>query len=322
MTFRLRLIVPFVAGLAFVTPYEAAGQTKTEIEMARNLMDEGDAQLERGDARGALRSYRAAHTIMNVPTTGIEVARMEAKLGHLVEARKVALEVTRMPPKPREPKPFVDARSDAQLLADALETRIPRLTLVFKSVSDPEQLDVKIDGHTLPPEEARGPIAVDPGQHEVSVAVGDREPEVETVTVKETEKRSVVFGDGSSSSGPDKPRSSVPPLLIVGFALGGAGLVTGAVTGAMSLSRANDVETICPGGTCANQAALDKAKPTNESAFVMANVSNVAFAVGVIGVGLGVTSLVLWKRETKTPSEGPVARMFVGPNSIGIRGTF
>src|SRR5689334_11309377 len=131
---------------AFVSPTLVQGQTKTEIEMARNLMDEGDAKLERGDARGALLSYRAAHTLMNVPTTGIEVARMEVKLGHLVEARKVALDVVRMPVKPHEPKPFVEARSDAQLLADALETRIPRLTIAIKGVAESAQLEVRIDG--------------------------------------------------------------------------------------------------------------------------------------------------------------------------------
>jgi hypothetical protein len=321
-TNRVCLVLSMVAATVFVVPNVAQGQTKTEIDMARNLMDEGDAKLERGDFRGALRSYRAAHTIMNVPTTGIDVARMEAKLGRLVEARKVALEVVRMPTKPQEPKPFVEARSDAQLLADALETRIPRLMIELKGAAVSAQIEVRIDGHTVPSEEVNSPIPVDPGKHEVSVSVSGAEPEIETVTLAETEKRTVTFGDGDSTSTSDKPVRRTSPLVFVGFGLGGVGLIAGAITGGMSLSRASDVEAICPGGMCANQAALDKAKPTNEAAFTLANVSNVAFAVGLLGVGLGVTGLVLSRGEAKKSENAATWHVFVAPNGAGVRGTF
>lgn len=319
---RRLFAVPFVLALAFGLPNSALGQTKTEIEMARNLMDEGDTKLEQGDLRGALRSYRAAHTIMNVPTTGIEVARTETKLGHLVEARKVAQEIVRTPVKPREPKPFVEARTDAQLLLDALETRIPRLILDVKGTPDTAQLEVKIDGRTIASEETRDPIPVDPGKHEVSVSIAGGVPEVETVTLGENEKRTVTFGDGVTSSDQDKPQRRLSPLFYVGVALTGAGFITGAVTGAMSLSRAGDVETLCPKGKCPDQSALDKAKPTNDSAYTLANVSNVAFALGVVGVGLGVTSLVLAKRSPEKPADSPTAHVFIGPNGIGVHGTF
>lgn len=311
----------FVVTSAFVMPNITVAQTKTEVEMARNLMDEGDAKLENGDAKGALRSYRAAHTIMNVPTTGIEVARMEAKLGKLVEARKVALEVVRMPKKPGEPKPFVEARADAQLLADALETRIPRLTIVLKNIPETAQIDFKIDGRAVSKEEARDPLPVDPGKHEVSVSVAGGVPEIETVTVVETDKKTVIFGDGATSSS-DKPARKTSPLVFVGFGLGGAGIVVGAITGAMSVSRAGDVEKVCPAGMCANQATLDKTKPTNDSAFVLANVSNVAFALGVVGVGFGVTGILLSGSAEKKNETATTVRVFVGPNSVGLRGTF
>jgi hypothetical protein len=321
-TNRACLVLSMVAATVFVVPNVAKGQTKTEIDMARNLMDEGDAKLERGDFRGALRSYRAAHTIMNVPTTGIDVARMEAKLGRLVEARKVALEVVRMPTKPQEPKPFVEARSDAQLLADALETRIPRLMVELKGAAASAQVEVRIDGHTVPSEEVNSPIPVDPGKHEVSVSVSGAAPEIETVTLAETEKRTVTFGDGDSSLTSDKPVRRTSPLVFVGFGLGSVGLIAGAITGGMSLSRASDVEAMCPGGTCATQAALDKAKPTNEAAFTLANVSNVAFAVGLLGVGLGVTGLVLSRGEAKKSESAATWHVFVAPNGAGVRGTF
>ncbi|HRI71126.1 MAG TPA: hypothetical protein PK156_43135 [Polyangium sp.] len=308
--------------VAFVFPNEASGQTRTEIEMARSLMDEGDAQLERGDAKGALRSYRAAHTIMNVPTTGIEVARMEAKLRHLVEARKVALEVARMPVKPREPKPFTEARSDAQLLADALETRIPRLTIEMKGALSAATVELKIDGRILPSEEIRDPIPVDPGKHEVVLVPSGGEPESRTVTVSENEKRTLTFGDGSASSDTAKPVRRTSPLVFVGFGLGGVGLIAGAITGGLSLSGASEVEKICPKGTCPSQTDINQAKPIHDRAYTLANVSNVAFALGVVGVGLGVTGLLLGPAADKKPESETAFRVFVGPNGALVRGSF
>lgn len=316
------LVGSFVVAAQCFVPGVAVGQTKTEIEMARNLMDEGDAKLEHGDLRGALRSYRAAHTIMNVPTTGIEVARTEVKLGHLAEARKVALDVVRMPAKPQEPKPFVEARSDAQLLADALETRIPRLTVVVKGASETAQIDIKVDGRLVPSEDVRSPIAVDPGKHELSVSVAGGEPQLKTVKVVESQKITVTFGDGVVASSDEKPPRKMSPLVFVGFGVGGAGIIAGAITGAISFSRAGEVEAICPGGSCGTQADLDKAKPTNDSAFLLANVSNVAFAVGVIGVGLGVTGLVMSRSEPAPSENARTWHVYVAPNGAGIRGSF
>jgi hypothetical protein len=313
----------FVAASTMVAfPTTLLAQSKAEVDMAHNLMDEGDTLVEKGDLRGALRAYRAAHTLMNVPTTGIEVARLEAKLGSFVEARKVALDVVRMPAKPREPKPFVEARTDAQLLADELAGKIPQLTIVVKGVPETTPLDIKIDGHSIPNEEARLSRDIDPGKHLVSVAVQGSLPEIKTVTIAESEKLTITFGDGQSSSVRDKPGRRTSPLVYIGFGVGGVGLIAGAVTGAISLSRAGEVEAVCPGGTCPSKAALDKATPTNDSAFALANVSNVAIALGIVGVGLGVTGLVLSGREAKKPADTSAFQVFVGPNGALLRGTF
>ncbi|MBK9265142.1 MAG: hypothetical protein IPM54_35845 [Polyangiaceae bacterium] len=322
LTNRICLGALFIVAAAIASPSLAFAQSKAEIEMARNLMDEGDAQAEKGDFRGALRSYRAAHTIMNVPTTGIEVARTEAKLGSLIEARKVALAIVNLPAKPREPKPFVEARADAQQLAVELGVRIPQLTIVVKGVPETTQLEVKIDGRLIPHDEALAPRDVDPGKHLVSVAKQGSEAEIKTIMIAESEKLTVTFDGVATPTGSDKPTRRTSPLVFIGFGLGGAGLIAGAVTGALSLSRAGDVEALCPGGTCPSQDALDKATPTNDSAFALANVSNVAIALGVVGVGLGVTGLVLSGRAAKKPEDTSALQVFVGPNGALLTGTF
>jgi len=321
---RRRAFVALIVG-ALSIPGVASAQTKTEREMARALMDEGDAKVDAKDYKGALRAYRAAHTIMNVPTTGIEVARVEAQLGHLVEARKVALEIVKFPSKPGEPKPFVEARTEATALVTQLDTKIPTLTVEVVGVPENAPVEVKIDGVLVPSEEARSAHPVDPGKHEVSAAASGLPPvskEVEAAEGKQI-KVKLALGDAAASEqvDPDKPSRKISPLVIVGFGAGGVGLIAGAVTGILSISRAGTVDGLCPGGVCPTQEKLNQAKPENETALTLANVSNVAFALGIVGVGVGVAGIFLSSSEPRKP-ESTSLRVHVGPTSLGLSGTF
>ncbi len=322
-----RALVAWLLGFTTIVAADAVAfaQTKTERDMARSLMDEGDRKVEASDFKGALRAYRAAHAIMGVPSTGIEVARVEEKLGHLVEARKVALEVMRLPVKPGEPKPFTEARASAKKLAAALEPRIPLLTVVVQGVPESAPVEVKIDGVLLPSESARVAQPIDPGQHEVSAAATGLPPVSKEVDVVEAQRMKVTLALGDAAladDDTDKPGRRLSPLVYVGFGLGGVGLITGAITGGLSLSRAGTVEELCPGGTCATQTKLSEATPVNDSARTFANVSNVAFALGVASVGLGVAGIFLSGSETKKSPETTSLRVLVGPTGVGLAGRF
>lgn len=324
------LVLALATGVVEAPP--ASAQSRAEREMARSLMDEGDAKVDVRDFAGALRAYRAAHAIMKVPTTGIEVARVEALRGHLIEAREVALAIQSIPPKPNgDPKPFVQAREEAQRLATDLEKRIPILTVVVRGVPEGAPLEVKLDGVLLPSEKALEPRPVNPGPHEVWASAGGLPPVSKQIEVAEGKRQTVILGlggasDAEESSGKkiDEPArgGGLSPLVYVGFGVGGAGLIAGAITGILSLSRASAVEDLCPGGVCPSRQTLDQARPKNDAALTFANVSNVAFAVGVVGVGVGVTGLFLSKRESKKPAQGASLHLTFGPSSIGVAGSF
>src|SRR4051794_16154924 len=79
------------ASPAFATP------SASERETARSLMQDGDRLLSSGDPMNALKCYQAAHAIMHVPTTGVAVAKTQAEVGQLVEARSSALDVLSIP---------------------------------------------------------------------------------------------------------------------------------------------------------------------------------------------------------------------------------
>ncbi|TKD01822.1 hypothetical protein [Polyangium fumosum] len=322
-----RTLVAWLLGVTTIVAADAVAyaQSKTERDMARALMDEGDAKVEKKDFAGALRAYRAAHAIMGVPSTGIEVARTEEKLGHLVEAHKAALEVANMPVKPGEPKPFTDAREAAKQLAAQIESRIPRLTVVVRGVPESAPVEVKIDGALLPSEAARAAQPVNPGKHEVSAAATGLPPVSKEIEIAEAQRLQVTLALGDAAASDDGSGNAgrrLSPLVYVGFGVGGAGLIAGAVTGGLSLSRAGTVKELCPAGTCPTQAALDEATPVNDSAKTLANVSNVAFALAVVGVGVGVAGIFLSGGEPKKSPEATSVRLQIGPTGIGLVGRF
>ena len=88
---------------------------------ATQLMDDGFDYREKKDEQSALKAFGAADTLMNVPTTAIEVARSQAALGMLVEARDTAARVTKMPVRAKEPAPFMQARKEAEFYSSRLE---------------------------------------------------------------------------------------------------------------------------------------------------------------------------------------------------------
>lgn len=316
---RRFVVVGFGLAMLVAGAGDSLAQTKSERDMARALMDEGDAKVETKDYEGALRAYRAAHTIMNVPTTGIEVARVEAELGRLVAARKVALEIAQMAPKPGEPKPFVEARAEAQKLAASLEARIPTLTIQFEGVSPSAPVELKIDGVLVPSEEVRAAHPLDPGKHDVS-AVASGVPAVsKQIELAESQRLSITLSLGRGSS-VETPSHGLSPLVYVGFGVGGAGLIAGAITGGLSLSAAGSVEDLCPGGVCPTQSTLAEANPQNDKALLLANVSNVAFALGVVGVGVGVAGIFL--SGDKKADQTAALRVTVGPTGLGVAGRF
>src|SRR5438067_1428679 len=131
LTRRLLTACAVSALILGTTPTALAEPSLSDKETARSLMDDGDAKRDKGDFKSALKSYEAADAIMHVPTTGLEVARAQAQLGLLLEARETLGRVIRLPPKPGEPPPFVAARKTAESLSAEIAARIPSVTVLL-----------------------------------------------------------------------------------------------------------------------------------------------------------------------------------------------
>jgi hypothetical protein len=310
--YRLRFLPQagaLLSSLLVATPLAAAAPSPAERETARSLMDEGERLYAAGDLRAAMARYQSAHAIMHVPTTGLQLARVQAQLQLLVEARAVAMEVVNLPVAAAEPRVFAEARQNAATLANALEPRVPSINVVVFPNGAAYRLTV--DGVTLPPEASSAPYRTDPGMHTVSIAADGYAPQSVQVELAESQTRSVsvklkplplsaaetsqtlerepqstgAVSADHDSAGPGRVRG------IVGLSVGGAALLLGTVSGVMSLTKTNHLQDSCVDNVCdpAQSSAISSAK-------TLATVANISIPLGVVGIAYGLYELLTLPR--------------------------
>lgn len=297
--------------LTLSAPALAAGPTAADKDTARALMAQGADLRDKNDLKGALQSFQAADAIMHVPSTSLEVAKTEAALGQLVEARDAALTAARYPVKPGEPKPFVEARKEAQTMGDDLEARIPSLQITLKNAPAGTQPKVDVDGVVIPQAALAFPRKVNPGHHVVSAVAGDSHTQAE-VDVKEREAKGVLLDlpavvvappppvanntppEQQRSIEPDHPKKKFPVISMIGFGVGVVGAGVGTVTGLMSLSKTSSLKDQCPNNQCpATVYDGSSFQSDKNTASTLGTVSTIAFIVGGAGVVVGVVGLFL-----------------------------
>ena len=307
-------------------------------ERARVLMDLGDRSFANRDYQGALKAFRAADDIMNVPTTGMEVGKTLEKLSLLVEAHDALLRVTRHLARPDEPKPFTAARQAAARLLSELVPRIPRLTLRVVGLPARIKSEISVDDDRIENERVGVPILLNPGahrivgrargftlvKHEVQLAEGESKVVelVFTALAGPTSDESRAPTQGDPARPADATEEPSRTLMWVGFGVGAAGVAAGGVTGILSLSRVANAKEHCEGTRCRPEAQADI-----DDANVFANVSNVAFAVGAVGLGVGIWQLLETRGASSEPpassaASGVRAAVNVGPAGVEVVGTF
>jgi hypothetical protein len=168
--FRLALSLTLAASLLAPSPALADEPSAADRETARALLIDGRKKLEQKDYDGALKALKAAHSIMNVPTTGLDYARALEAVGQLIEARAVALAVTRLPPRNGEPEAFADARTSAAGLADRLGARVATVVVTVKGLPSGIEPTLTFDGAPVPGATIGLPRKVDPGTHVVTAS--------------------------------------------------------------------------------------------------------------------------------------------------------
>lgn len=294
-----------------------AAPTDAEKETARSLMDDGDRLRAAQDNAGALQRYQAAHEIMKVPTTGIEVAKTLAALGKLVEARATAIEVANLPVAPSEPSVMAAARQEASALAAELATRIPSAT--FQVWPKEAQATIFVDSAQIPPAAVGLPYKTNPGEHVVQVTAPGYQTAEQRFKLEEGGSTTVSVNLVAAPDQPQPAPDPVPPTgeqtpvapveptepataqpdrtrAYIAFGVAGAGAVLGTVTGIMSLSKTSSAKDHCSNDVCSREA-----KDDIDSAKSLATFSNIGFGVAIAAGAWGLYE-VLSQPSSPTPS--------------------
>lgn len=303
--------------------------TAAEAESALELYKAGKKLRASGDTAGALEKFKAAHALAETPITALELAKTHAELGHLVEAREIALAVSRLPVRKNESKKATEARDEAPKLAAELKPRLAQLTL--KIANAKPGATVRVDGVVVPEEAWTAPRVANPGAHKVEIELGDKRTE-KSVTLAEGESRELAVEApaavaepappptpvSSPPPGTDAPRSGTSPLVWAGFGLAVVGVGVGAVTGLMTLSKASTLDASCRDGRCP-----PSAQPDLDSASTTGTISTVAFIAGGVGAAIGVVGLFSsGKSAPATTGASRAPELLLSPQGAGLRGTF
>jgi tetratricopeptide (TPR) repeat protein len=237
---------------------------------------------------------------------------------------------------------------NARLAADALEPKLPKLTIVVMGAETNPRLEVRRDGAVVPPSMWGMAVAVDPGEHLFEASAPDRKPwrtqivaekgKPLTVTVPALEpdpkaaaaaptQMSAKSGKAETTSAPAHvpepapPSSSgVGPQRVVALVVGGAGLVSMGVGGYFAM-RANSTYDAADCDKATNECS---AWGIHDQKLAYTRARNATyFAVG--GLTAVVAGVILWatgstKPSTDSATNSAPRRLWISADPVGETG--
>jgi hypothetical protein len=258
-------IAAICTGLALLPEAAWAQRSAADIESARQLYNQGIELRDKGDAKGALEKFKAAHALGNTPITGIELCKAYAANAQPVEAREVCLGVARIPPLAGETSRSQDARNEAARIAEDVKPRIANLRIRITGVPQGREPSVTVDGAPVPPAALGEPRAVNPGPHTVVARIGAGPETRSGVDLREGEQKEITlpvqappdepppaggYAGPPGYYGPPPSREQSNGWATAGWVIGGIGLGVGAVSGIVALSKKSDLDEKCIDKIC------------------------------------------------------------------------
>jgi hypothetical protein len=303
--------------LAGVTPAPARAAGG---DAAREQFRDGVALMTAGDFAGALTKFKAVARVKMNAQVAFNIAECEEHLGRLVSALgnyRLAAQKAQDGTAPQVAS-VVDAR------IDALDKRIPRLTLKRVEPTPNPRALVVLDGNDVAPAQIGKPLSVDPGERVVSVVAGGKTIGTSRVTLAEGEQKVLEVtipapkaddaGGGTEPPPPPPTGPSVPGIVLT--SAGGVSLVVGFVAIGVRQAAIADLDAVCS----ANHVCPTSAKPTADRGKLMTGLAEVTIPVGVVAATTGIVLLVTHaKGAKKAPTQ---AALPLGPTGEGGRGLY
>lgn len=290
-----------------------------DLAAAKALFEKGVEQMEAGHLDEGCPSLAESYRLDPRPGSLFTLAECEAKRGHVATAvarydQYLALYETLTPDKKAAQH---DRKALARSQKTALAVQVPELTLTL-APPVPPGTEVTRDGAVLEASALGTPFAVDPGAHVVTTKAPNGPVNELRVTLAKGEKMQIVLEilaapEPGPSASPEPKSDSGPSGRRVGaYVAGGvgiAGVVIGAVTGGLVLSKRGVISADCTdAGNGVERCRTSDAIAAGNSAKALGLASTICWVIGVAGLGVGTVLFVTEPARAK-----PVAGQKAGP---------
>jgi len=220
----------------FIATQSAFAQTDLERATARDAANNGRAAFDAGKYEKAIDYLSRAEQLVHSPTHLLFMARAQAKLGRLVEAHETYLKITRETLASNAPKAFVAAQDSAEQEQDALDARLPSVTVILQGATSAPDTTVQMDGTPLPAAMIGIPLPADPGEHVFKATGPWIASDPVTVRLTEATKQTVTLKLRATGTPPKPVAANAVPVPTAGAARAGAAAETATPAGSTASS--------------------------------------------------------------------------------------
>ena len=328
----LMLLCMVVSSIAFSRP-ALAEPSAADRATARDLAREGFEALKRDDFTSAEDRFRRADALVHAPTLVVDHARSLVGLGRLVEAHERYSLVLREGVSPNAAWPWKRAYADAQKEIEVIKDRLAWLTINVVGPSAPE---VSIDGKAIPAAAVGVRRATDPGERQIVAGGAGYESKTETVVLGEGDEQTIDLKlealpeEEQPDAAPETPAPQAQPndsagqapakdnlLAYIALGVGGAGLATWGVTGALFFKEQSNLNDNCTNHSCYPDQADSK-----NNYDTLGWVSGIAGGIGIAGVAGGLYLLLTDNEPSSSPTESARVVPYVSPTGLGVSDQF
>lgn len=329
-----------LAGALALTPGAAAAQESGPEAMAaaRMLAVEGVKLARAGDCLSAIEPLTRAEALHHSSIVLAELGACYVQTRRLVAGsealRRVVREGLPVSPSPAEH----EALARAQHLLPEVLPKIAQLTVVVTGPSA-DAVALRIDGQSVPAPLLGAVRPTDPGPHRLEVSAPEFLPAAQDVQLAPGESRRLelaltpkpapepVMAASVSDGAPDVLEGESAPAFASGagrfqlrraayvsWGVGAAGLITGAVFGALTLSDKQRLDQRCDGNLCPASARGDivAAKRTGL-------VSTVSLAAGAAGAVAGSIAFLIARRADRRAATAWATGLMLAGGSAQLR---
>jgi hypothetical protein len=315
--------LPLVVLLALAAP--ASAQTQPMRPVVIELFDAGRKLAGAGDYAGACAKFEEAIRADGTRRYGLlmNLGQCSEKQGKTATAWSLYKEAAFT--ARREAR--VEDEANANQLAGQIEPKLSKLVVNANANQTTSGLVIRTDGQELGAGMLGTPLPIDPGSHVVEVTAPGYSVWSTTVTVAAdgsvktlsvpalTRQPQLAPGATAATPGPVSSGSTQKTLGLISLGLGGAGLVLGAVTGAIAVGQHGTLASGCPGGTCSPALAS-----TFHGYYATTAVSTAGFIAGGALAGLG---LALIATAPRAPARvGVLVGPTLGGGGVTVAGSF